>query len=78
MLKKPEVTKYEEPKPARLCLDGWAGRSSVAVEVTGETEKRYRVRFLEATRLPHQREALVGSVMLVPKYAVVLSQTKAA
>lgn len=69
---------YEEPKPGRLCLDGWAGRSSVPVEIVGETAKRYRVRFLEATKLPHQREALRGSVMFVPKYAVVLSQTKAA
>jgi hypothetical protein len=62
----------QTPKRARLCLDGWAGRSSVAVEVIGETAKRYRVRFLEATTLPHLASAEIGDVKLVPKYSVVI------
>lgn len=60
------------PRAGRVCLDGWAGRSSVPVEVIGETAKRYSVRFLEATTLPHLRDARVGDVKLVPKYSVVL------
>lgn len=59
-------------RPGRLCLDGWAGRSYVPVEVTGETEKRYRVRFLEATKIRHTGEVAAGEVKLVPKYSVVL------
>jgi len=69
-VKKMEV-KQMEPKAARMCLDGWSGRSSVSIEVTGEAGKRYRVRFLEATRLPHDSAVEIGDVRLVPKYSVV-------
>lgn len=69
-MKKSEV-KQMEPKAARMCLDGWSGRSSVSVEVTGETNKYYRVRFLEATRLPHASAAEIGDERIVPKYSVV-------
>jgi len=64
--------KAAEMRRAVVCLDGWAGRRSVPVEVVGETPKRYLVRFLEATTLPHVGAAAIGEERLVPKYSVVL------
>ena len=52
-----------------VAFESWAGRTNVPVEILGETPKRYRVRWLE-TALSHTQ----GSVSLVPKYAVCLSE----
>jgi hypothetical protein len=43
----------------------------VPVEIVGETEKRFRVRFLEAATLPHRGPVEVGDVKWVPKHDVV-------
>lgn len=56
---------------ARLCLDDCSARKSVPVEIVGETEKRFRVRFLEAATLPHRGPVEVGDVKWVPKHDVV-------
>jgi hypothetical protein len=53
-----------------LRLDGWAGRERIPVEIVGETPKRYRVKLLEAARLPGNRPHDAGDVVLVPRYAV--------
>lgn len=55
------------PRPGRLWLESWAGRTSYRVDVIDETPKRYRVRLLEAVTL---KGWAVGDVRLVPKYAV--------
>ncbi len=53
-----------------LRLNSWAGRERVPVEIVGETPKRYRVKLLEAARLPGNRQHAAGDVVLVPRYAV--------
>lgn len=54
-----------------LEIDGWAGRISYAVEVVGETPKRYKVRLLEDARLPgRNRRGAKGDIVTVPKPAV--------
>jgi hypothetical protein len=53
-----------------LRLNSWAGRECIPVEIVGETPKRYRVKLLEAARLPGNRQHAAGDVVLVPRYAV--------
>ena len=53
-----------------IVTDSWAGRRCYAVEIVGETPKRYRVKVLQDTWLPGNRRLPEGSVTLVPKTAV--------
>ena len=55
---------------ARLHIDSFAGRSTVSVEIVGETPKRYRVRLLADCLLPNRRRGKTGDVVLVPASAV--------
>lgn len=58
-----------------LCLNSWAGRSLHPVKVIAETSKKYRVELLEDCPLAgRNRQGKRGDVILVPKYAVKLSQ----
>ena len=63
------------PIKAKMMLDGWAGRYIVPVEIIGETDKRYRVRLMEETKLPARRIGKIGEVILVPRYSVKLAET---
>jgi hypothetical protein len=55
---------------AYLRLNSWAGTERIPIEIVGETSKRYRVKLLEAARLPGNKQHAAGAVVLVPKYAV--------
>lgn len=55
---------------AHLYLEGWSGRTKVAVEILSETRTKYRVRLNEAAVLPGYRSKQAGDVVLVPKTAV--------
>jgi hypothetical protein len=60
-------------RPARIHLDGWAGRSADQVVVVGETPKRYRIRTAgdKAVRLAGRNRYLSpGETVLVPKAAI--------
>jgi hypothetical protein len=57
-------------RAAVLCLNGWAGREEYPVEIVGETPTRYRVRLLMDVRLPGNRPARYGDIVLAPKYAI--------
>jgi hypothetical protein len=55
----------------RLALSGWEGITFTDVEVTGETQKKYRIRAIKDTRLAGRCRTLkAGDSTLVPKYAV--------
>lgn len=54
----------------KLCLNTYAGRREVPVEIIGETRTKYKVRLTQETRLPGARIAQSGDVVLVPKRAV--------
>ncbi len=60
----------QEPWPALVTYDGWAGRTKEEVLVIGDTPKRYRVKYLHAGFVGGNRRHEVGDVGLVPKYAV--------
>jgi hypothetical protein len=66
------MTQIDPPRPARLALDGFAGRRALRVEIVGELPKRWRVRFLEDGPLPRDGYARVGAVALVPKHDVLI------
>lgn len=55
-----------------IVLDTWAGRRYYAVEVVGETPKKFRVRILTANgiTLPGRRFVEFDDVVLVPKHAI--------
>jgi hypothetical protein len=54
-----------------LVLAGWHGVTHQAIEVIGETPKRYRIRALEQTLLAGRRRWLeAGETALVPRGAV--------
>jgi hypothetical protein len=57
------------PRWACVCLDGWAGRREITVQVVGETPTRYRIKAVVPTKLP-RRVLEKGEEMLVPKHAV--------
>mgnify|MGYP000893478069 CR=1 FL=1 len=57
------------PRWACVCLDSWAGRQEITVQVVGETAKRYRIRAVVPTKLP-RRVLEKGEETLVPKRAV--------
>ena len=55
-----------------IVLDTWAGRRYYAVEVVGETPKKFRVRVLTpgGVMLPGRRYVNCGETVLVPKTAI--------
>ncbi len=65
-----ERLKRTIPIPARLELDGWAGRVSVPCEIIGETRSRYLVRLGTDCRLPGRRHGRAGHEYRIPKDAV--------
>lgn len=68
---KPSRAQFDPPRKGFIQLDGWAGRSESAVDVIGETPKRYRIRAINRTKLAGRSRWLdVGQVTLVPKRAV--------
>jgi hypothetical protein len=63
--------RVEKTRIGYLVLDGWAGRSLTAVEVIGQTPRRFRIRAIHLTRLGGRGRWLVtGEAALVPKTAV--------
>lgn len=54
----------------RLMLTGYGGDTEQAVEVVGQTPKRFRIRAITRTKLPG-RLLEPGQCVLVPRYAVV-------
>lgn len=58
-------------RDAWLLLEGWHGNSEQAVQVIGETPKRYRIKAVARTRLAGRcRFIQAGEIALVPKHAV--------
>lgn len=55
---------------AMLHLQSWTNLESHMVEILWETRRAYRVRFLEACRLPGNHHVDAGDVKLVPKHTV--------
>jgi len=66
-----------ENRTGVLCLDGWAGRVEVPVTITGETPKYYRVILGRDCTLPSRRRGKAGDMVMIPKYAVRLSESEA-
>jgi hypothetical protein len=50
--------------------NSWAGLNRYPIELVKETPKRYRVKLLEACRLPHHGNLEAGAIVLVPKDSV--------
>lgn len=67
----PSTSKFNE-RPAKIHLDGWAGRSTQAVIVVGETPKRYRVRPAgdSPMQVAGRRWVHRDQTALVPKHVV--------
>lgn len=59
---------------AYLCIDGYAGRREYPVEIVRETPKRYKVRLNGGECLPSGRTGVQGQEILVPRYAVRVSE----
>lgn len=58
-------------RPGLLHLDGYAGRTTQAVLVIGETPLRYRIRALAKTRLGGRNRWIDrGAIALIPKRAI--------
>jgi hypothetical protein len=64
--------RVEKSRVGYLVLNGWAGRSVTAVDVIGETPRKFRIRAIHHTRLGgRQRSLEAGETTLVPRTAVV-------
>ena len=63
-----EAKPFETAKPGYLNTDG---RSTQAVMVVGETQRRYRIKAVMRTKMPGRARWLyIGETALVPKYSV--------
>jgi len=54
-----------------IAVQTWAGLLHYSVEIVGETPKRLRVKLLQDAMLPGKRFVTAGSIILVPRHAVV-------
>jgi hypothetical protein len=58
-----------------ILLQGYAGLTKRRVQIIGQTEKRYRIRALERTRLAGRNRFIeAGAEALVPKHAVAMER----
>lgn len=66
------LRKRENTMSKAIGLDTWTGRRYYAVEIIGETPKKFRVRILTpgGVMLPGKRYFHFDEVVLVPKHAI--------